>query len=720
MDLSIEVSKSATATSTAAPASEASAASSMPIANTKKRRNDEISRSDDDDDDEKGATDEPSTKHHPEEASNDSLSENEAEAKRQRLISDSPSLASQLKAKLNDKENSQPPNNNHKDKETPEALNGFHDDNEASEESDDDPQDEYLMDECLDRLVSSDSEPDAAEVPLKSQLNSKKIEIKRLRMALRAEETKLVLFKKLFYSHKYPQAPPQAPIQANGHHKPSVNRVAPNAPQSRPMLNTHMSGKQMMTKGQPHPLGPNRSQLAQPPSRQPQPAPMPLKRANQLNGQRGSPSALMFASNQPQAPSAPVQRSLPQSAPNRSQATSQPAQAASVHSQQQMLKQQMIKEKIKELDKSLHHIEMAKPPANDLYFLPSANNIEFLMCLGLEEVVKCVQESRAPLTALDSNQSGSDGHEATVYEFPFTCHHCSTDCSAVWRHDKNGKVLCEKCLKSIEKKKNRHEYSNRVKHTFAKLSKERTELEKQLAEAMAAPPPPPPASVPAPSSQPSSQTMNGSHTNGRDHRERERERERDREQPIPVSKPSNQPQMKVSHQNQPKQQQNPSQKSVQHQQQNQNRSQQSTPKVNGAGGNSAATPANRNRGQTGSSAKTTPSSSAAAAAAAQQSPAMSAAAAAAFGSPLGGLSPSMAALFQQGLASPMSQFLGAFGAGAGQSNAAMMQLQQAAILQQLLAQSAGVGNLSAFGRNPSMSAAMSSMFFDVPKQFKQS
>jgi hypothetical protein len=98
---------------------------------------------------------------------------------------------------------------------------------------------------------------------------------------------------------------------------------------------------------------------------------------------------------------------------------------------------------------------------------------------------------------------------------------------------------------------------------------------------------------------------------------------------------------------------------------------------------------------------------------------MAAAAAAAFGSPLGGLPPSMAALFQQGLAaSPMSQFQGAF--GAGQSNAMMQQLQQAALLQQLLTQSTGVGNLSAFGRNPAMTAAMTSMFFDMPKQFKQS
>jgi hypothetical protein len=46
----------------------------------------------------------------------------------------------------------------------------------------------------------------------------------------------------------------------------------------------------------------------------------------------------------------------------------------------------------RELEKSLAQIEFPKAPQQDIYFLPNANNAEFLMCLGLEEVVKCVQE----------------------------------------------------------------------------------------------------------------------------------------------------------------------------------------------------------------------------------------------------------------------------------------------------------------------------------------
>ena len=46
----------------------------------------------------------------------------------------------------------------------------------------------------------------------------------------------------------------------------------------------------------------------------------------------------------------------------------------------------------KELEKSLAQIEFPKPPAQDIYFIPNTNSGEFLYCLGLEEVAKCVQE----------------------------------------------------------------------------------------------------------------------------------------------------------------------------------------------------------------------------------------------------------------------------------------------------------------------------------------
>jgi hypothetical protein len=74
----------------------------------------------------------------------------------------------------------------------------------------------------------------------------------------------------------------------------------------------------------------------------------------------------------------------------------------------------MIREKIKELDKSLHQIELAKTSANDLFFAPSGNNIDFLICLGLEEVVKHVLDNRAPLTSLENVDSGNTNTTTTT------------------------------------------------------------------------------------------------------------------------------------------------------------------------------------------------------------------------------------------------------------------------------------------------------------------
>lgn len=46
----------------------------------------------------------------------------------------------------------------------------------------------------------------------------------------------------------------------------------------------------------------------------------------------------------------------------------------------------------KEFEKSLSQVEFPKGGEQDIYFIPNANQADFLLCLGLEEVVKCVQE----------------------------------------------------------------------------------------------------------------------------------------------------------------------------------------------------------------------------------------------------------------------------------------------------------------------------------------
>lgn len=158
----------------------------------------------------------------------------------------------------------------------------------------------------------------------------------------------------------------------------------------------------------------------------------------------------------------------------------------------------------KELEKSLAQIEFPKPPIQDIYFLPNTNNSEFLMCLGLEEVAKCVQEhlihkqlkaeikeSKEKIENSKENDENNvpitkpnkaDTIVEITYDYPNFCAQCSTDFSPVWRTDKNGVILCEKCLKNLEKKQIKTEHNARLKQAFLKAVKDKEIFEKQLME----------------------------------------------------------------------------------------------------------------------------------------------------------------------------------------------------------------------------------------------
>ncbi len=79
----------------------------------------------------------------------------------------------------------------------------------------------------------------------------------------------------------------------------------------------------------------------------------------------------------------------------------------------------------KELEKSLAQIEFPKPPAQDIYFLPNTNNSEFLMCLGLEEVAKCVQEHlilkqiKADVKEQQQQQANNESDASKMFEIAF-------------------------------------------------------------------------------------------------------------------------------------------------------------------------------------------------------------------------------------------------------------------------------------------------------------
>ena len=200
------------------------------------------------------------------------------------------------------------------------------------------------------------------------------------------------------------------------------------------------------------------------------------------------PSALSAGS-----PSVPNQAAVsPSSAFSPSVAANEAPMKQKIPAASQAAVSQLVR---KELEKSLAQIEFPKPPPQDIYFLPSTNNSEFLMCLGLEEVVKCVQEHLnnkhlkqeiKEQQQLQQQQVNEDTKQPNAniieikYEYPVYCAQCMTDFSPVWRQDKNGINMCEKCLKNLEKKQIKTEHNARLKQAFLKAVKDKEIFEKQL------------------------------------------------------------------------------------------------------------------------------------------------------------------------------------------------------------------------------------------------
>ncbi|XP_038159966.1 transcriptional repressor p66-beta [Cyprinodon tularosa] len=122
----------------------------------------------------------------------------------------------------------------------------------------------------------------------------------------------------------------------------------------------------------------------------------------------------------------------------------------------------------KQLEKTLLEIPPPKPPAPLLHFLPSAANSEFIYMVGLEEVVQSVLDSqgkfRGSLARLE----------------PFFCAQCRTDFTPHWKQEKSGRILCEQCMTSNQKKALKAEHTNRLKNAFVKALQQEQEIEQRL------------------------------------------------------------------------------------------------------------------------------------------------------------------------------------------------------------------------------------------------
>ncbi|XP_038624943.1 transcriptional repressor p66-beta isoform X2 [Tachyglossus aculeatus] len=122
----------------------------------------------------------------------------------------------------------------------------------------------------------------------------------------------------------------------------------------------------------------------------------------------------------------------------------------------------------KQLEKTLLEIPPPKPPAPLLHFLPSAANSEFIYMVGLEEVVQSVIDSQGK------------GCASFLRVEPFVCAQCRTDFTPHWKQEKTGKILCEQCMTSNQKKALKAEHTNRLKNAFVKALQQEQEIEQRL------------------------------------------------------------------------------------------------------------------------------------------------------------------------------------------------------------------------------------------------
>ncbi len=127
----------------------------------------------------------------------------------------------------------------------------------------------------------------------------------------------------------------------------------------------------------------------------------------------------------------------------------------------------------KQLEKTLLQIPPPKPPPPEMNFIPNLVGNEFIMLVGLEEVVKHITDN--------DRKEGKPADVKYVFN-PFTCIQCGTDSTPVWKRDKPGSkcVICEACVTSNQKKALKQEHTNRLKSAFVKALQQEQEIEQRM------------------------------------------------------------------------------------------------------------------------------------------------------------------------------------------------------------------------------------------------
>uniref|UniRef100_A0A3Q3J7I2 GATA-type domain-containing protein n=1 Tax=Monopterus albus TaxID=43700 RepID=A0A3Q3J7I2_MONAL len=296
--------------------------------------------------------------------------------------------------------------------------------------------------------------------------------IKALREELRLEEARLVLLKKLRQSQMQKENVVQkVPVVQNAassvqpppiHSSPGLGKLP-----VRPGL--HNPEPQNLRTAQGHTVIRSAANASLPPMLMSQRviAPNPA----QLQGQRVSSKPGMSRSSSSSMASAVSYQQASQqvAASQRSGSSAMYMNLAHISLGDQASSQAAAKLALrKQLEKTLLEIPPPKPPAPLLHFLPSAANSEFIYMVGLEEVVQSVLDSQGKLRGTLARME------------PFFCAQCRTDFTPHWKQEKSGRILCEQCMTSNQKKALKAEHTNRLKNAFVKALQQEQEIEQRL------------------------------------------------------------------------------------------------------------------------------------------------------------------------------------------------------------------------------------------------
>ncbi|XP_065672286.1 transcriptional repressor p66-beta isoform X1 [Hydra vulgaris] len=128
----------------------------------------------------------------------------------------------------------------------------------------------------------------------------------------------------------------------------------------------------------------------------------------------------------------------------------------------------------RQLEQTLLQIPPPRPPPADWKAIPNVNSMDFMMLVGLDEVVDSILE-------MDSKPTIKKALAELIPYNPRVCNQCNVDFSPCWK-SKDGEdfVLCERCALQNIKRDLKAEHTKRLKDAFLKALTQEQEIEERI------------------------------------------------------------------------------------------------------------------------------------------------------------------------------------------------------------------------------------------------